>query len=333
MKVWQAPWWIRGSGPVAGNAQTIWPALASRPWPYAGTTMTGRLARWITPDEDFIDVDWLVDPVSDTAPLLVLFHGLEGSSNSHYAQAFANWAWHEGWGCVVPHFRSCSGELNWAPRSYHSGDFVEADWILRRLQAAHPHGPLAAVGISLGGNVLLRWAQESGHSSSQVLKAMAAISAPLDLTAAGHTIGKGFNRLVYTRMFLDSMKPKALQRLKTFPGLYDEQALHAVRDIHAFDNVVTAPMHGFANTEDYWTKCSSGSRMKDLLGVPALVLNALNDPFMPASSLPTADQVSSWVTLWQPEQGGHVGFPGGQWPGHVGTMPKAVGAWLAQHIG
>ena len=332
MQQWRAPWWIRGRGPLAGNAQTIWPALASAHWPYADVTLTGRLERWITPDHDFIDVDWLVDPVSSQSPLLVLFHGLEGSSSSHYAQAFAHWAWHEGWGCVVPHFRSCSGELNWAPRAYHSGDYIEADWVLSRLKLAHPHGPRVAVGISLGGNVLLRWAQEAGHGGSLLVRAMAAISAPLDLAAAGHAIGKGFNRLVYTRMFLDSMKPKALARLSKFPGLYDEQALRAVRDIYEFDNVVTAPMHGFANTEDYWARCSSGPRMKELVGIPTLVLNARNDPFMPASVLPTADQVGSWVTLWQPEEGGHVGFPGGYWPGHVGDMPQAVGDWLAQHI-
>jgi predicted alpha/beta-fold hydrolase len=332
MQDWRAPWWIAGSGPLAGNVQTIWPARASRYWPDNGVALTGRIERWITPDQDFIDVDWLVEPISDEAPLLVLFHGLEGSSGSHYAQAFAHWAWHRGWGCAVPHFRSCSGELNWAPRSYHSGDFIEADWVLRRFAQAHPLGPRVAVGISLGGNVLLRWAQEAGSTAAQWVQAVAAISAPLDLTAAGQTLGRGFNRLLYTRMFLNSMKPKALARLALHPGLYDEQALRAVRDIYEFDQVVTAPMHGFASTEDYWTRCSSGPHLREITGVPALVLNARNDPFMPASVLPRPDQVGPWVTLWQPDQGGHVGFPGGGWPGHVGQMPEAVGDWLAQHI-
>jgi hypothetical protein len=180
--------------------------------------------------------------------------------------------------------------------------------------------------------VLLRWAQEAGSTAAQCLKAVAAVSAPLDLAAAGVAIGRGFNRFVYTRMFLNTMKPKALARLARYPGLYDEQALMAVRDIYEFDNVVTAPLHGFASTEDYWAKCSAGPRLGSVTWLPALVLNARNDPFMPESSLPVAAQVSPWVTLWQPPQGGHVGFPGGRWPGHVGEMPQAVGTWLAQHL-
>jgi predicted alpha/beta-fold hydrolase len=257
---------------------------------------------------------------------------LEGSASSHYAQAWAHWAQEQGWACVVPHFRGCSGEPNRLPRAYHSGDFAEVGWMIDQVVAACPLAPRMAVGISLGGNALLRWAQEAGHSGASKVKAVAAISSPLDLAAAGHAIGKGFNRQVYTRMFLGSMKPKMQAKLQQWPGFIDAHALAASRDLYEYDNAVTAPLHGFVNTDDYWAKCSAGPRLGSHVGIPALALNALNDPFLPAQALPRPDQVGPWVTLWQPAHGGHVGFPGGRWPGHVAPMPLAVGEWLKQHL-
>jgi len=331
MMDWRAPWWQGGRGAVGGNLQTIWPAVFARPFPGAAIAVPARRERWTAPDGDFVDVDWLAEPAGPASPLLVLYHGLEGSSDSHYAQAFGHWARQQGWGCAVPHFRGCSGELNQAPRFYHSGDFAEIDWQLARFAELHPHGPRVAAGVSLGGNVLLRWAQESGHAARQRVRAVAALCSPVDLGAAGDAIARGFNRWVYTRMFLSSMKPKALAKLRDFPGLYDERALRKARDLREYDNVVTAPLHGFVDAEDYWARCSAKPHLAHMVGVPALVLNARNDPFIPAWSLPTPDQVSSWVTLWQPPHGGHVGFGEGPWPGHVGALPLAVGPWLAAH--
>lgn len=321
-----APWWLPG-----GHAQTIWPAWQSR---------TGRLPvplyrreRWATPDNDFVDLDWLDAPAtslpSATAPLLVLFHGLEGSSRSHYALAFAQWAQAQGWGLVVPHFRGCSGEINLAPRAYHSGDFAEIGWILACLRTRHA-GPLYAVGVSLGGNALLRWAQEAGSTAATGVQALASISAPLDLTASGLAIGRGLNRQVYTRLFLQTMKPKALQKLTQFPGLFDAQALQNAQDLYDFDNVFTAPLHGFQNTRDYWLRASAKPGLADIR-VPTLVANALNDPFVPAHSLPRHSDVGAFVTLWQPKHGGHVGFAAGPPPGHLQTLPQTVGGWLLAH--
>ena len=201
LQAYRAPRWLPG-----GNVQTIWPALFSAR--FNGPAPAYRRERWATPDADFIDVDWQGEDA--TAPLLVLFHGLEGTSSSHYAQAFAHWARSHGWRFCVPHFRGCSGELNLAARAYHSGDFEEIGWILQRLRAAH-RGPLVAVGVSLGGNALLRWAEEAGDSAAAIARAVCAVSSPVDLAASGHSIGRGFNRQVYTRMFLRSMKPKALR--------------------------------------------------------------------------------------------------------------------------
>jgi uncharacterized protein len=321
LQAYRAPWWLPG-----GNLQTLWPALFSRR--FHGAAPAYRRERWCTPDADFIDIDWLGENADP--PLLVLFHGLEGSSGSHYAQAFADAARGRGWRYAVPHFRGCSGELNLAPRAYHSGDFEEVGWILNRLRAGQ-HGPIVAVGISLGGNALLRWAEEAGASAGDAVRAVCAVSSPIDLAASGRSIGRGFNRQVYTRMFLRSMKPRALRKLAQHPGLFDRERLVAARDLYEFDNVFTAPLHGFKDTDDYWARGSAKPHLHRIR-IPALVLNARNDPFVPADSLPPAGQVGRHVTLWQPAHGGHAGFPGGRWPGHVMTLPEQVLGWLAPHI-
>ncbi len=321
MQQYRAPRWL-----IGGNAQTIWPALFSKR--FTGPAPTYRRERWTTPDADFIDVDW--QGQDSSAPLLVLFHGLEGSSGSHYAQAFAHWARHNGWRFVVPHFRGCSGELNLAPRAYHSGDFEEIGWVLRRLRSVHS-GTVCSVGVSLGGNALLRWAEEAGDSAAQSASVICAVSSPIDMVASGRAIGAGFNRQVYTRMFLRTMKPNALRKLAQHPGLFSREKLLAANDLHAFDNVFTAPLHGFKGTDDYWCRGSAKPQLHSIR-IPALVLNACNDPFVPAASLPAAHEVGRHVTLWQPLHGGHVGFPGGRWPGHVHTLPEAVMGWIKAQL-
>ena len=324
-----APRWLPG-----GNLQTIWAALYARR--FDGAAPVYRRERWNAPDGDFIDVDFVDAALrgagSGQQPLLVLFHGLEGSSRSHYAEAFAAFAAAQGMAFAVPHFRGCSGELNLAPRAYHSGDYEEIDWILRRMreqQARSGGGPVLAAGVSLGGNALLRWACEAGNTALDSVNAVASVSAPLDLAAGGEAIGRGFNRLVYTRMFLATMKPKALAKLAQFPGLFDRERLLAAQDLYTFDDVFTAPLHGFRNTDDYWARGSSKPHLS-AIRVPTLVVNALNDPFIPARSLPGPGEVGPHVTLWQPAHGGHVGFPLGPPPGHVYGMPERVGGWLNQ---
>jgi hypothetical protein len=324
---YRAPWWLPG-----GNAQTLWAARLSRR--HFGPATLWQRRRWHTPDGDFVDVDHAQHVSAPGAPLLVLFHGLEGSSQSQYAVAFADFAAAHGLAFAVPHFRGCSGELNLAPRAYHSGDHAEVDWMLQRFAAEHPGRPLIAVGVSLGGNALLRWAGEAGETACQRVRAVAAVSSPLDLAAGGHAIGRGFNRLVYTRVFLSTMVPKALQKLEQHPGLFDRDALLAARDLYSFDNLFTAPLHGFKDTDDYWARASAKPVLADIR-VPALALNARNDPFVPADSLPGTQDAGRYVTLWQPGQGGHVGFPVSSGllglPGHVRAMPEAVGRWLLDH--
>jgi uncharacterized protein len=322
-----APWWLPG-----GHAQTIWPAFFCSP---GEPVPLFRRERWDTPDGDFIDVDFSPPPAMPARALLVLFHGLEGSSASHYARAFAAYAHANQLLFAMPHFRGCSGEVNRAPRAYHSGDFAEIDWILRRMRTlasgAVAGGQVVAVGVSLGGNALLRWAGELGQAAAQCVQAVAAVSAPLDLTASGQALGRGANRHLYTPMFLRSMKPRALQRLALHPGLFDRARLLAARNLYEFDDVFTGPLHGFKNAADYWLRASAKPHLPNV-AVPALLLNAQNDPFIPTESLPQPHEVSAAVTLWQPPQGGHVGFASGAFPGVLQAMPSAVGGFLCKHL-
>ena len=321
----RAPRWLPG-----GHLQTVWAARLARS--HDGPAPLFRRERWDTPDGDFIDVDFAFeDPRSAVgatpAPMLVLFHGLEGSSSGHYSLAMAQAARARGWRYAVPHFRGCSGELNRAPRAYHSGDHAEIDWILTRLRGCAGRA-LHVVGISLGGNALLRWAAEAGSAASDRAQAVAAVCAPLDLAAAGAAIDRGFNRQVYARMFLATMKPKALAKGRQFPGLFDEARVREATTLRAFDDAFTAPLHGFAGVDDYWARASARPHLSRIR-IPALALNALNDPFIPAPSLPRPAELGAWVTAWHPPQGGHVGFAEGGPPGHLKAMPRAVLDWLA----
>ena len=318
---YRAPRWLPG-----GHAQTIWPALFARQ--HEGTAPQWQRERWDTPDGDFIDVDFL-DGSPESAPLLVLFHGLEGDRSSHSSVAFASVARARGWALALPHFRGCSGELNRGPRAYHSGDFEEVGWILQRLRERHG-ARLMVAGVSLGGNALMRWAEEMGHSAAHTAAAVCSVSSPVDLSAAGHAIGRGFNKLIYTRRFLNTMIPKALRKLQQHPGLFDGEKLRRATSLYDFDNLFTAPLHGFKNTDDYWARASAKPHLHQIR-IPALVLNAHNDPFVPRHSLPRAAEVGTHVTLWQPRHGGHVGFASGPAPGHLLTMPQQVCDWLWSH--
>ncbi|MGH8641980.1 MAG: hydrolase [Burkholderiales bacterium] len=324
-----APRWLPG-----GHAQTIYAALL-----VPRERVVYRRERWDTPDGDFIDLDWAEETpavsrqssVVTNRPLVVLFHGLEGSSRSHYSLALMAALRERGMRGVAVHFRGCSGEPNRLARAYHSGDAQEIDWILRRLRAQNAAAPLYAVGVSLGGNALLKWLGDRGDGAGRVVDAAVAVSAPLDLMAAGDALGQGFN-LVYARNFLATLRAKSLAKLERYPGLYDAGAVRASRTLREFDDLVTAPLHGFKDTDDYWTRASSKPGLKSVR-VPTLVINARNDPFLPAAALPGPGDVSAVVTLEQPEEGGHVGFVSGAFPGNLGWLSRRVLEFLGQRKG
>jgi predicted alpha/beta-fold hydrolase len=303
---YHAPAWL-----PSGHLQTIYPAIC-----VAKPAVAYRRERWIAADGDFVDVDF-VDGAPG-APFVVLFHGLEGSSGSHYARALMAALAARGWSGAVPHFRGCSGEPNRAPRFYHSGDAHEIDWIMRRLRQ-RTTGKLYAAGVSLGGNALLRWLGEAQHQA-EIVDAACSVSAPLDLARGGESLSSGLNML-YTRMFLQSLKPKCLAKLEQFPGLFDRDALLGARDLYQFDNVVTAPLHGYRDTDDYWDRASAKHILHDIT-VPTLVLNARNDPFLPGIHLPRS--AAPAVRLEYPAHGGHVGFAAGRLPGRIDWLPQRL---------
>jgi hypothetical protein len=301
--------------------QTLYGAL------FAESKIGWKRERWDTPDGDFIDVDRL--PGAEDAPLVVLFHGLEGSSSSHYAGALARELARRGWRGAVAHFRGCSGEPNRLPRAYHSGDAQEVRWILQRLAAESRGKPLFAIGVSLGGNALLKWLGEDA-GAKHLLAGAAAVSAPVDLMAAGDALGRGFN-LVYTRAFLATMRKKAEEKLARFPGLFDGEAMRRARTLREFDDVVTAPLHGFRDTDDYWTRASSKPVLVRI-EVPTLVLNARNDPFLPEEALPGPAEVSRAVRLELPDEGGHAAFVSAPFPGDIDWMPRRVTAFFEEAL-
>lgn len=306
-----APAWLPG-----GHLQTIYPATCvSKP------AVSFRRERWDTPDNDFIDVDFIDGKAGQ--PFVVLFHGLEGSSDSHYARALMAAVQARGWSGAIPHFRGCSGELNQAPRFYHSGDAEEINWIIRRLHAQHSKtnaaAPFFAAGVSLGGNALLRWIGESQQQAA-IVNAACAVSAPLDLAQGGASLSSGINML-YTRMFLKTLKPKCLRKLEQFPGLFDSNRLLEAKNLYEFDNVVTAPLHGYLDTDDYWDRASAKHVLNDIT-IPTLVLNAKNDPFLPGRYLPL--KAAKCVQLDYPDRGGHVGFVSGKIPGQLDWLPQKI---------
>ncbi len=309
-----APRWLPG-----GHLQTIYPATC-----IARPPVFYRRERWAAPDADFVDMDFVDGEPGK--PFIVLFHGLEGSSNSHYARSLMAHAASLGWSGAVPHFRGCSEETNLAPRLYHSGDAQEIDWILRRMATyARERGAnkLYATGVSLGGNALLRWLGESQHQA-EFVNAACAVSAPLDLAGGGAALSRGIN-MIYTRAFLQTLKPKCVSKLKQFPGLFDHDTMMRARTLYEFDNIVTAPLHGYRNTEDYWHRASAKHVLDDIT-VPTLVLNARNDPFLPEHHLPKA--TSGRAVLEYPRHGGHAGFASGKFPANLDWLPQRMLTFL-----
>jgi len=307
---YRAPRWLPG-----GHLQTIYARQLARNYP-----VRYRRERWTTPDQDFIDLDWL-DPAADRSRLVVLFHGLEGCSRSHYALSLAAALARRGWGGVVPHFRGCSDEANRLPRSYHAGDSAEIDWILRRLKEQFPASELYAAAISLGANMLLKWLGESGNAARDVVARAVAVSAPLDLHAAARELDCGLKKILYTRHFLSSMRLKVIAKIAAHDLAIEAHAVRTCATFRAIDDLYTAPFHGFKNADDYWTKTSSKPWLK-AIQVPTLVINARNDPFLPESALPSHAEVSDAVTLEFPQKGGHVGFVAGKFPGHLEWLPQ-----------
>lgn len=260
-----------------------------------------------TSDGDFVDLDWLAAPPSTDAPLLLVLHGLEGSCRSHYAQGLLGLAHGEGWRAVVLNFRSCSGEPNRLPRFYHSGDTGDLDEVVRVLASREPGRAIVAVGVSLGGNVLLKWLGEQDAAAPPTVTAAVGISVPFDLEQCARTLDRGFQKWVYTANFMRTFKQKVRAKARLHGAFVDLEAVRRARTFAAYDRVVTAPLHGFADEVDYWHRASCGPYLARVR-VPTLLLSAVDDPFVPAVALPDPARLPPNVLLEVTERGGHVGF-------------------------
>ena len=245
--------------------------------------------------------------MSAGAPLLLVLHGLEGSCRSHYVHGLLEHGRRLGWGGVVLNFRSCSGEPNRLPRFYHSGDTEDLDEIVRLLTAREPERVIVAVGVSLGGNVLLKWLGEQGDGAPPALAAAVGISVPFDLEQCARVLDRGFQKWVYTANFMRTFKQKVRAKVLRHGPFVDLAAVRRARTFAAYDRVVTAPLHGFADEVDYWRRASCGPYLAKVRR-PTLLISAVDDPFVPASALPDPLVLPPNVLLEATERGGHVGF-------------------------
>ena len=296
-------WWVPG-----GHAQTLWAKFFRRRQP-----LHARRERWKTPDGDFVDV-YRTD-ADRRAPRVLLLHGLEGTVRSHYVGGFFREAARRGWGAELLIFRGCGDEPNTAPRFYHSGETTDLRFVIDRTREEYPSAPLLLAGVSLGGNVLLKFLGEAGDSVCEYVPGAVAISVPFDLERGARFIGQGFSR-IYDRHFLRSLRRKALDKLGNYPRLFDRDALLRAKSIFEFDDAVTAPVHGFADAHDYYSR-SSSLRFLDSIRVPTLLLSAVDDPFLPSDVLDEVRRIAASNSSLQLEftpRGGHVGFVGGRVP-------------------
>ncbi len=276
------------------------------------------------PDGDFVELCWSEKPNHHSdKPLVVLFHGLGGSIDSFYASGMLKAVTEHGWQCVLMHFRGCGKTTNRLPRAYHCGETSDASYFIRWLKAQNPQRPLAAIGFSLGGNVLAKYLGESGHDSQ--LDSAVIISAPLMLSPCAEKISKRFSR-VYQRFLLAKLKNAMQQKLhhlrERFPLKITQRDIAAIRTLREFDDRITGPLHGFVDAEDYYNK-SSGLQFLRNIKTPTLIIHAADDPFMTHQVKPKAEELSPFVHYELSRNGGHVGFL-------QGAHPMRPQFWLEQ---
>jgi uncharacterized protein len=322
------------------HAQTLWGKLVRRPRP-----LPTRIERWDTPDDDFLEVHRLDPPNTSSAgtstpaaasrtPHVLLLHGLEGTARSHYAQGLLSEMHRRGWSADLLIWRSCGSEPNRARRFYHSGETDDLALALHRLSTERPRAPLAVVGVSLGGNVLLKYLGEHGDHARTLISAAAAVSVPFDLARGSDYINRGFSRL-YQKYFLDSLKRKAIEKQTRYPDLPDPARIDAIATLRDFDDTITAPIHGFNDAIDYYARSSSMGYLQGIT-VQTLLLNAVDDPFLPPDVLAQVSRIAKYnphLTLDFPEHGGHAGFVAGRNPFRpLYYLERRVGDFLADQF-
>jgi uncharacterized protein len=320
--IYSPAWWIPG-----GHLQTLWGKLFRRQAP-APTV----LERWDTPDGDFVELHRL--SAAPGAPRLLLLHCLEGTVRSHYAQGLLNEAARRGWGADLLIFRSCGSEMNRTRRFYHSGETTDTAFVLEKISQEFPASPLALAGVSLGGNVLLKFLGERSNDLPPQLKAAAAISVPFDLSRSARRINRGLSRL-YQRFFLNSLRRKARQKAERFPDLVPASGIAGLRTLEDFDNLITGPLHGFKDAQDYYERSSSLPWLRGIK-LNTLLLSAIDDPMLPPEVLEEAREIATQnpaLRLEFVERGGHAGFVTGSLPWRPFYYAEfRVGEFFAEHF-
>lgn len=301
-------WWL--SNP---HLQTLWPVFCRR-----SKKLSARRERIELNDGDFVDLDWVG---GETGPIVLILHGLEGSIQSSYVQGMLDTIAKQGWRGVCMHFRSCSGERNRLPRVYHSGETGDIAEVVNHLKKRELATPITAIGFSLGGNVLLKWLGETGQQNP--LTAAIAVSVPFELTKAANKMNQGFSR-IYQWKLLNSLCKKIKWKFQHQSAPFMMPTLKMLRTLRDFDDQITAPLHGFIDGEDYYTRSSSRQYLQ-YIKVPTLLLQAKDDPLVGDNSLPAQNELSASVKLELSEKGGHVGFI-------TGRSPWKPVYWLDQRI-
>jgi predicted alpha/beta-fold hydrolase len=312
----QSPFWLRGS-----HAQSIFPALFRKV-----ELLTPRLERLTLPDDDFLDVDWYVqgDSLGDK-PLLIVSHGLEGNSRRPYVKGLVKTFLEKGVNAMAWNYRSCSGEPNKSLRFYHSGATDDLDFVI---QYAIQQGAkeIYLAGFSLGGNLTLKWLGEKGENPPKSIRKAVAFSVPLHLSSSSRTLARWDNG-IYTSRFLQTLLEKVNEKSARYPLDITPAMLSRIRSLFDFDNVITGPLHGFKDAEDYYEQ-SSSLYFLDKIRIPTLIINAKNDPFLspecfPESLVSTLEQ----VFLEIPQEGGHCGFYPSSYQGQLWSEKRAEN-WL-----
>ncbi len=313
-------WWCRGA-----HAQTIW-AATLRPAPYVSV----QRERWDTPDHDFLDVDHL--PATPGRPILVVLHGLEGSSKGKPVRGLLRGAQRRGWRGLALNFRSCSGTPNRLRRSYHGGDTADLRWAIERVIREYPDVPVLCVGMSLGANMLLKYLGEQPDAVPAAVTAAVAISTPFDLAASALAFERGAVNRFYMARLVSSLKRRTRAKLHEYPDLVDRRRLAALRTIREFDELVTAPLNGFGTAATYWA-ASSCRQFLATIRRPTLLIQAIDDPVVPNDDQLWREMSRNpSLTLTCTNGGGHVGFLSGIWPWRpIAWAEERALTFLAKH--
>jgi predicted alpha/beta-fold hydrolase len=305
-------WWLKNA-----HAQTVWATFFRRP-----PAFKQLWDRFELPDGDFIDLVWDRDNATQSgAPIVLILHGLGGNIASPYAMGLMKTISKKGWRPALMHFRGSSGIHNRLARGYHSGETEDMAYIIERLQKANPGVPIAAIGISIGGNALLKWLGETGADNP--LKCTVAVSVPFVLKLVAEKLQRGLS-CMYQRHLLKGLKKDMKEKFLHIPCPFDYDRIDKIKNFWEFDDWITAPLHGFKDVHDYYEK-SSCRQYLSKISVPTLIIHAKDDPFMTPDAIPDKSELSETIQLILTDKGGHVGFIEGSIPG----MPQY---WLEKTI-